>query len=292
MKSSTNLFSILCLSSATGLSLYWLMFLMSSVPRMVRYGLGTPEMYASTGIIGAVCVALFALGIVSFRAKPAKTLVLVRNGEGRVVSINEAEYGRVARGKASAPKAKPIQASQARKQGKAKHVIGVTVLAALVLGGYASMMVMMGYTPQDLMSGMCSPFMVISSQSMQPVLNYGDLIIVRREPSERIEVGNIIAFNVPSPHDKLAPSPTVHRVVEKWTESGESYFKTMGDNNQGKDPWTVSGKNVIGKYAGKIPYLGLVVLFLRSTPGLALTATAIALSSLYSYFTKKESKKP
>jgi signal peptidase len=280
---------------------------------MVRYGLGTPEIYASTGVIGAVCVALFVVGIISVRAKPAKALVLARNAEGRVVSINEAEYGRavrrkakdathsptlsqlrrlygcVAHGKAKAvtPRANPLQALQARRHGKAKHVVGVAVLAALALGGYASMMVVMGYTAQDAVSGMYSPFMAVPSGSMQPVLNYGDLITVRRETAERIVVGDIIVFNVPSPYDRLASSPTVHRVVEELVVDGKTLFRTKGDSNPDGDPWSVSAENVIGKYAGKVPYLGSAVLFLRGPIGLASITALIALSFLYPYFKKK-----
>lgn len=318
---------------------------------MVRYGLGTPEIYASTGVIGAVCVALFLVGIVSVRAKTAKALVLVRNVEGRVVSIKEAEYGHVARGKTKAaiPRAKPIQASQARhmfsswkvkivkrainakrmlilalmrclmaevktrkfelvslkkrqiseikvyelntcqarKHGEAKHVVGVAVLAALVLGSYASMMAAMGYTVQDAVSGMYSPFMAVPSGSMQPALNYGDLIIVRREAAEGIVVGDVIVFNVPSPYDRLASSPTIHRVVEELVVDGETLFKTKGDSNPSEDPWSVSAENVIGEYAGKVPYLGLAVLFLRGPIGLASIAALIALSFLYPYIKKK-----
>ena len=292
MESSTKTFGILCLSSAIGLSLYWTMFLMNNFPRMTRFGLNMPEMNISTGIVGAVCVVLFTIGIVSVKArpaKPAKTLVLARNAEGRVVSIKEAEYGRVARGKAKAttPKVKPLEeAPQIQKPAKAKYVIGVAVLIALV-GGYASMMVMMGYTLQDVASGMYTPFMAVSSQSMQPVLNYGDLIIVRRETAEGIAVGDIIAFNVPSPYDRWAPSPTVHRVVEKLVVDGKTFFKTKGDNNPREDPWIVPAENVIGKYAGKIPYVGLIVLSLRSPLGLALAAVLIALAFIYPYSKKK-----
>jgi len=253
-----------------------------------------PEVNASTGIIGAVCVALFTMGIISVRTKPAKTLVLVRNTEGKVASILQAEYGRVPSGKATAAtlKVKPdLQAPQPRKHGKAKYVLGAAILIALI-SGYASTALVMGYTVQDLTSGMYSPIMVVASQSMQPILNNGDLIFVRREQVENIEPGDIIAFNVPSPYDKLAPSPTVHRVVEKWTENGESYFKTRGDNNYGADSWNIAAKNVIGEYTHlKIPYIGFIFIFLRSSLGLASVTLTLALSSVYDYYRKRRNHK-
>jgi len=286
-----SLFGIICLSSAVGLLLYWVMF-MNVLPRLMR-----PEALTilplMSGVVGAASCALIYLGIsdliASARPKPkaVETLVLRRGEGGRVVSIGWAGAEHVIRARAPAEKgAKPVRAAQARSHSKAKYV-GVAALVALVLGGYASMMFLMGYTLQDVASGMCTPFMAVSSQSMQPALNYGDLIIVRRETAEGIAVGDVIAFNVPSPYDRWAPSPTVHRVVEKLMVDGRTFFKTKGDNNPCEDPWIVPAENVIGKYAGKIPYVGFIVLSLRSPLGLALAAFLIALASIYPYSRRK-----
>jgi signal peptidase len=264
---------------------------------MLRYGLTTPIVHLSTGVIGSVCVALCIIGIITIReimpAKPVKTLVLVRSAEGRVVSINQADYRSATQGKAkeAASRVKrnretPRQGKQG-KHGKAKALLSGSALTAVVLGFYVSMMAMTGYTIQDVTSGMFSPFMAVSSQSMQPVLNYGDLILVRREQVENIEVGDIIAFNVPSPYNLVAQSPTVHEVVEKLNENGEIYFKTKGDNNPTEDQWKVPAKNVIGKYAGKAPYIGLAALFLGGPFGLAVISVLITLSFIYPYFKKK-----
>lgn len=270
------------------------MFLMSNFPRMLRYGLTTPIVHLSTGVIGSVCVALCIIGIITIReimpAKPVKTLVLARNAEGRVVSINQADYRSATHGKTkeAAPKVKRNRETpRQKKHRKAKSVLSGSALTAVVLGFYVSMMAMTGYTIQDVTSGMFSPFMAVSSQSMQPVLNYGDLILVRREQAENIEVGDIIAFNVPSPYNLVAQSPTVHKVVEKLNENGEIYFKTKGDNNPTEDQWNVPAKNVIGKYAGKAPYIGLAALFLGGPLGLAVISVLITLSFIYPYFKKK-----
>jgi signal peptidase I len=294
MESSKNIFGILCLSFATGLFLYWIMFLMSNFPRMLRYGLTTPIVYFSTGVVGSVSVALCIIGIISVKetmpAKPIKTLVLARNAKGEVVSINQADYGSATHGKTkvAAPRAKPNPKTPRQgKHRKAKSVLIGSALTAIALGFYVSMMAMTGYSIQDVTSGMFSPFMAVSSQSMQPVLNYGDLILVRREQAENIEVGDIIAFNVPSPYNLVAQSPTVHKVVEKLNENGEIYFKTKGDNNPTEDQWTVPAKNVIGKYVGKAPYIGLAALFLGGPFGLAVISVLITLSFIYPYFKKK-----
>jgi len=302
VQNSNKTFGILCLSSAVGLFLYWTMSLIGVFLRIARFGLDMPEVNTSTGIIGAVCVALFALGIISVKAesifsvkaKPARALVLVRNTQGKVASILGAEYAHVANGKdvTADHKAKSdLQEPRPRKKGKVKYVLGIAILISLV-SGYVLTALATGYTVQDLATGTYAPVMVVASQSMQPVLNGGDLIFVRKEQFENIEPGDIIAFNVPSPYDKLASSPTVHRVVEKWTENGESYFKTRGDNNSGADLWNIPAKNVIGEYTHvKIPYIGFVLVFLRSSLGLASVTLTLALSTFYDYYKKRRNHK-
>lgn len=293
-KSPRNLFDIVCLSIAVGLLLYWVMFI-TVLPRLMKPEASTMLPLLS-GIIGSVSCALSFIGltglITSARSKPKlkQTLVLRRSEGGGVASIGWAEAEYVTKtGAVKAKTAQPIQVSpRARSQSKAKKMVIVAVSITMILSSHASLMAMMGYTAQDLMNGMYSPFMIVSSQSMQPTLNYGDLILVRKEPAERIAVGDIIAFNVPSPYNLVAQSPTIHKVVEKLNEDGETYFKTKGDNNPTEDQWKVPAKNVIGKYAGKVPYIGLAALFLRSPLGLAVIAVLIALLVIHPYFKKKQ----
>ena len=293
-KSPRNLFDIACLSTAVGLLLYWVMF-MNVLPRLMRPQASTTLPLLS-GIIGSISCALSYIGLTGLitsarsKPKPNQTLVLRRSEGGGVVSIGWAKAEYITKtGAEKAKTAQPIQVTpKPRNHSKAKHVAIVAASIAVILGSHASLMAMMGYTVQDAMNGIYSPFMVVSSQSMQPVLNYGDLILVRREPTERIAVGDIIAFNVPSPYNLMAQSPTVHKVVEKLNENGETYFKTKGDNNPTEDQWKVPAKNVVGKYAGKIPYIGLAALFLRGPFGLAVISVLIALSFIYPYFNKKQ----
>ncbi len=306
MQNSTKTFGILCVSSAVGLFLYWAMSLIGMFLRTTRFGLEMPEVNTSTGIIGAVCVALFTMGIISVKAdsiisakaRPTRTLVLVRNTRGNVASILGAEYGHVASetGKENVvadPKVKsePLEPQQKKKR-KTKFVMGGIAILTVLVSAYALTALGTGFTVQDLTAGKYAPAMVVASQSMQPVLDSGDLIFIRKEPLENIEVGDIIAFNVPSPYDKLASSPTIHRVVEKLTENGETYFKTRGDNNFGVDSWNIPAKNVIGEYSHvKIPYVGFVFVFLRSSLGLASVALTLVLSTFYDYYKKRRNHK-
>jgi signal peptidase len=105
---------------------------------------------------------------------------------------------------------------------------------------------------------------------MSPTINVGDLVLARGVEPSSVNVGDIVVFNVPSPYDRIYPSPIIHRVVEKIDLNGTLYFKTKGDNNPSEDPWLLPAGNVVGVYAWRIPYMGYPILFLRSPYGLAL----------------------
>lgn len=269
------------------------MFLLSNFIRVQRFGTEIPNVNFSTGIIGVVCVSLLTLGAISLRSKTTATLVMVRTAEGRVSSIVQTDYSAIQL-KANHMKfgVKTVsEMPRLRKRGKMKRLVGVAALAALV-SSYPLTAVAMGFTLQQVIVAGRSPLMVVSSQSMQPALSYGDFIFVRGEKAENLGVGDIIAFNTPSPYDRVASSPTVHRVIEKWSENGEIYFKTKGDSNSAADAWIVPAENVVGVYTQfKVPYVGSFVIFLKSPLGLVSLTSVLAFVFLYGYYKKKEKNK-
>jgi signal peptidase len=269
------------------------MFLLSNFLRIQRFGTEIPNVNLSTGIIGGICAALLTLGTISLRSKSTATLVMVRTAEGRVGSIVKADYSAIQL-KAGTMELGVKTAARIplfRNHRRIKYFVGVAALV-LMVSSYLMTGVLMGFTLQQVVLAGSSPLMVVSSQSMQPALSYGDLILMRGKEASNVAVGDVIAFSVPSPYDKVAASPTVHRVVEKWSENGEIYFKTKGDNNSEADAWIVPSENVIGVYAqSKVPYVGSAVIFLKSPLGLATLALILALVFVYGYYKKKESRK-
>jgi signal peptidase len=207
--------------------------------------------------------------------------MLVRNPKGKVVYIHQAENGK-AQGKANyvLPELNSNKRTpQFGKNVKGSHVIGIVFLTLPIIS----------YALMAAMTGTYLPFMAVSSQSMHPTLNQGDLIILRGEQAENIELGDIIAFNVPSPYDRLAPSPTVHRVIEKWTENEELFFVTKGDNNIKNDTWKIPAENLVGKYSeSRIPYIGFIVIFLKSPLGLTLLVMTLVIFFVYDHYRKRD----
>jgi len=118
-----------------------------------------------------------------------------------------------------------------------------------------------------------SPLMVVSSGSMIPVLNVGDIILVRGVDPSSITVGTIIIFHSPDDYS----TPIVHRVIAIDHDGGALFFETKGDNNAVPDGWRVPAANLMGVYVAKLPYVGLLSLELRGPLGILLIILLVLL---------------
>lgn len=132
-----------------------------------------------------------------------------------------------------------------------------------------------------------SPLMVVSSGSMVPVLNVGDIIIVRGVDPQTVTVGTIIIFHSPYEYDM----PIVHRVIAVLNDGGSLFFETKGDHNGVQDGWRVPAENLMGAYVMKIPYIGLISLELRGPLGITLIILLVALIVLVEYSESKSGRK-
>ena len=105
-----------------------------------------------------------------------------------------------------------------------------------------------------------TPFFVVSSGSMEPGLEVGDIIVVSgRNQYEELKVDDIIVFTLPTDSKRVI----VHRInsIDKDGERGIE-IKTKGDNNPNVDGWTVLKKNYIGTVVTSIPSVGKITIWL------------------------------
>ncbi len=106
---------------------------------------------------------------------------------------------------------------------------------------------------------------LVTSESMRPYINRGDLVIAEGF-SKNFSVGDIIEIQPPG-----YTGTYVHRVVRKLSDNA---WKTKGDNWNSEDSWIVTkdivkGKVItINKKAVVIPYLGI---YLMPTANVALS---------------------
>lgn len=117
--------------------------------------------------------------------------------------------------------------------------------------------------------------MVKTKDGQKGNFSAGDMVVVKVEESNNIQVGDIITF---VPNKKSVDTHLTHRVIEKAspkaalvaTDKGESntvdnypVFITQGDANNLADP-PVSGDLVIGVVKFSIPKAGALIKFIRS----------------------------
>lgn len=104
-------------------------------------------------------------------------------------------------------------------------------------------------------------FMRVLSNSMEPVLEPNDCIIIKEVPESELDIGDIITFV--SFENEIYGKFNTHRIYDIGIDesTGKKYYVTKGDYFDTPDYNYVIYENVIGKYVRKIP-MGSVISFL------------------------------
>lgn len=100
--------------------------------------------------------------------------------------------------------------------------------------------------------------LAIGSDSMNPKIKKGDVVIVEKIPQDNIgtlKVGEVLVY-------KYNDIVVVHRIIKMEKINDNYYFRTKGDNNNTEDAWTIDQVSVIGKAVTMIPYAGIPTVWL------------------------------
>jgi len=131
-----------------------------------------------------------------------------------------------------------------------------------------------------------NPFYVVSSGSMIPVLNVGDILIVKDGNTfDSLKIGDIIVFNRPEGGDRVI----VHRIIDIGDRLGEKIIVTKGDANDGLIPGTdfpIREKDYIGTVAYVVPKIGLVLKYLNPPVNYIIIAGIVGIL-IYTNFRKR-----
>jgi signal peptidase len=102
---------------------------------------------------------------------------------------------------------------------------------------------------------------------MEPTYFDGDLlVVVGVGDNHNLKPLDIIIFHDPFNWDRLI----VHRIVEV-IGNDQLMFRTKGDNNPVRDPWTVRDSHIIGVVITRLPAIGSVFMAMRSDVGKVFT---------------------
>lgn len=159
---------------------------------------------------------------------------------------------------------------------------GVSILLWSIIP-VTALVIVLSYGGLALTRHVYPPVVPVEGTSMNPLLRFGDLALLKRADLGQLRKGDIIAFRTTSDVQQKwnVPGSYVHRIVTVERGAYGEQFQTKGDNVAGKDPfWTVE-QNVIGIYAGKITGGGYPILFARSKEGKILLAGIILIMFIY-----------
>lgn len=118
---------------------------------------------------------------------------------------------------------------------------------------------------------------IISTESMQPTLKKGDVIVIKKVDKKDLRIDDIITF-------KVKGEVITHRIVEIDEVNGT--YKTKGDNNNIIDDVNLLFEDIEGKEIIKIPHLGNIVSGLKN--GIIIILTILI--CLIIYLNKMEMK--
>ena len=123
----------------------------------------------------------------------------------------------------------------------------------------------------------------IISGSMEPNISVNDLVIIKEVEKSEIKKGDIISF-------KINGETITHRVINVETDiNGETLYTTQGDANNIQDYNKIKYENIEGKYIGKIPKIGGILIALKSKE--KLTIIIVVLLLIYVLEERNNSKK-
>ncbi|MBD3353766.1 MAG: signal peptidase I [Candidatus Lokiarchaeota archaeon] len=179
-----------------------------------------------------------------------------------------------------------------------KELVKTIIIFVIVIGGTFG-----GYYIFKAAMGTEMPIVVVVSPSMEPQIHEGDLLFVKyKDPAdiqsgthENLE-GDVIIYDTHGVWDDPVEYPVVHRVVNKWYDDINDiwYFNAHGDNNNYPDPPDESSvtadipdTKIIGVVVGRIPYIGLISMWLESTgmavPIMVILGFILVISIVYDY---------
>lgn len=117
---------------------------------------------------------------------------------------------------------------------------------------------------------------IITTESMNPNIKSGDIIIVKETKEDLLEVGDVITF-------KINNGVTItHRIIDiVQTPEGEKEYVTKGDNNNLEDVENVKYEQIEGSKVLKVPYFGKIAILLQDEVYLILIIIIILLICLH-----------
>src|SRR5438105_5166748 len=140
---------------------------------------------------------------------------------------------------------------------------GVTVVCVFA---YATLLVA-GFKPVEVYSG-----------SMVPTIRVGSIAFDRPVAGRSIRVGDVITFQDPYTKGRLV----THRVIRIFHTNHGLAYRTKGDANATRDPWTIALPDRVGRVSFSAPYVGYLLWYAHTREVRSALIILVALFLLFS----------
>ena len=98
---------------------------------------------------------------------------------------------------------------------------------------------------------------IVNTNSMEPTIEVGDIVIIKKVKAEKLNQGDVITFT-------REGEVITHRITKIETEEKSTQYITKGDNNNTEDTLKIKYEDIIGKEILTIPQLGKAMQLLDS----------------------------
>ena len=98
---------------------------------------------------------------------------------------------------------------------------------------------------------------IVNTNSMEPTIKVGDIVIIKKVKAEKLNQGDVITFTQEG-------EVITHRITKIETEEKSTQYVTKGDNNNAEDTLKIKYEDIIGKEILTIPQLGKAMQLLDS----------------------------
>lgn len=107
--------------------------------------------------------------------------------------------------------------------------------------------------------------LVVQSQSMEPLVPMGALVVSLPMPPSEIAVGDVVTYKSHEPSG--GNDYVTHRVVERIGSETDLRFVTKGDASEAEDLDPVPPAAIVGRAALIVPLVGFLIVGIRTPPG-------------------------
>jgi signal peptidase len=145
-----------------------------------------------------------------------------------------------------------------------KVTVGLLSGAAVAFAVAYAVLTVVGYKPVAVYSG-----------SMQPTIPVGGLALDRAISAREVRLGDVITFSDPYVKGRLV----THRVIGILQTPRGLAYRTKGDANPRRDPWTIRLAGHVGRVSFSVPVAGYVLYYAhtREVRGILICLAALLL---------------